>query len=522
MCKNNRWLTLVLLVTVFPLLVASVAFPLITGLPDVCMEIDMAMIELYTRNAMEGNQFIGMYSRFGWNHPGPTYFYMLTPIYMLAKERSSSLMWAALVINTVCALLLCSIIRKEGKKDFVLAACVSLLLAFLFFHIGIERLASPWNPWTIVLPFALFIYVAAVFSGGQTSYLPVVLVLGSLLIQTHIGTGPAVLSLTGVSCILYAFARKSSDLTKRYMALSFSALIATWFLPIVEEINSHPGNLSKILAFFIESHHSASWSDSLYAVATQLSWFPMALVQRCGLGIPDFEYEELSLVFAFVQVIGLVLVLIVATKRGAVMRARMGMIGIVAVLAALWSASRIEGHIFGYLVFWISSIGYMNWALLLAEIGEFTRKRGCLNIRIAQTAVLAVSLLLAGVSTSFFLRCPLPVDSPKIKMLSEELIANLKDKHIERPVFLFNWSSWQTDSGLILQLRKKHISFATRNVRQHHDWNWPLFLGRNYQPSTDDKIFIVVDGKSSADRPGYHVAARFENTWVFLKERLQR
>ena len=520
-CKNNRWLTLVVAVTVFPLLVASVAFPLITGLPDVCMKIDMAMIELYTRNAMQGNQLVGMYSRFGWNHLGPTYFYMLAPIYVLAKERSSSLMWAALVINTIFALFLCLILQKVAKKDVVLATCASLLLALLFLHIGIGRLASPWNPWAIVLPFALFIQASVVFSGGQTVYLPVVLVLGSLLIQTHIGTGPTVLSLTGVSCILYTLARKSRDPDNQYMVLPFAVLIAMWFLPIVQEINGHPGNFSKVVAFFTQSRHSASWTDSLYAVAIQLSWFPLGLLQRCGLGIPDFEYEELARVFAFAQITGLVLVLILATKRGAMLRARMGIIGIVAVLAALWSASRIEGDIFGYLVFWISSIGCMNWALLLAELSEYASKRVCFSIPITQTAVLVISTLLAVVSISFLLKCPIPADSPKIKTLSEELIAYLKVNQIKRPVFLFNWFNWTTDSGLILQLRKKHISFAVQNVWQHHGRDWPLFLGRKYRPSADSKRFIVVERTSSSERPGYHLIGEFKNECVFLKESLE-
>ncbi len=77
---KNQWITFIAIITASPLIIASILFPLITGLPDVPSEIDIAMIELYTRHAMEGNQFVGMYSRFGWNHPGPAYFYMLAPV----------------------------------------------------------------------------------------------------------------------------------------------------------------------------------------------------------------------------------------------------------------------------------------------------------------------------------------------------------------------------------------------------------------------------------------------------------
>jgi hypothetical protein len=36
---------------------------------------DYAALELYTRLAAQGRQLLGPYSRFGFHHPGPAYFY---------------------------------------------------------------------------------------------------------------------------------------------------------------------------------------------------------------------------------------------------------------------------------------------------------------------------------------------------------------------------------------------------------------------------------------------------------------
>ena len=42
---------------------------------------DIALTELFTREAAHGRLIVGPYSRFGWHHPGPTCFYLLAPFY---------------------------------------------------------------------------------------------------------------------------------------------------------------------------------------------------------------------------------------------------------------------------------------------------------------------------------------------------------------------------------------------------------------------------------------------------------
>lgn len=46
---------------------------------------DSAVIELAVRNAAAFAQHLGPYSRFGWTHPGPLWFYALAPIYVLGE-----------------------------------------------------------------------------------------------------------------------------------------------------------------------------------------------------------------------------------------------------------------------------------------------------------------------------------------------------------------------------------------------------------------------------------------------------
>ena len=45
-------------------------------LPD-----DLALIDLHTRAALHWHQAVGPFDRFGWNHPGPVYYYVLATVY---------------------------------------------------------------------------------------------------------------------------------------------------------------------------------------------------------------------------------------------------------------------------------------------------------------------------------------------------------------------------------------------------------------------------------------------------------
>jgi hypothetical protein len=61
---------------------------------------DGALIESYTLLATQGKLVVGPYSRYGWHHPGPLYFWMAAPFYALANFKSVGLHLAVQCINT--------------------------------------------------------------------------------------------------------------------------------------------------------------------------------------------------------------------------------------------------------------------------------------------------------------------------------------------------------------------------------------------------------------------------------------
>ena len=57
---------------------------------------DIAVLEMYVRNALTGSLLVGPYSRFGWHHPGPLYFYLIAPLYRAAGSQAIAMVQAAL------------------------------------------------------------------------------------------------------------------------------------------------------------------------------------------------------------------------------------------------------------------------------------------------------------------------------------------------------------------------------------------------------------------------------------------
>ncbi len=382
----------------------------------------------------------------------------------------------------------------------------------------INRLASPWTPWAIALPFLLFLWICAFLSMGKIGHLPIVIILGSFLIQTHVGVVPVVLSLIIASFISCVFTEKLWTEEKRRrlkyaLASALIAVLAMWALPVYEEITNYPGNLSRIFMFFTHPRATAGWEDALYRISVQLSWILPSLPD-----IPRFEYELLALLFAGAQLLGLVFIFIKAGRQGEALRARISLLGIVAILVACWAASKIEGDIFDYLVFWLSSLGCLNLSLFLAALYEYLEKRTKFISATAKPVFLGIffALIIACLS-QFVINLPKPTQQSRIELFSAALIKYLKDHQITRPVFLFNWSHWTTDASLILQLHKKHIPFATRNGWSNHHWNWPLLLGRKYRPSTEDDNLIIVTEKP-INNSQFLVVAEFNKTFIYIKE----
>ncbi|HTZ08032.1 MAG TPA: hypothetical protein VMB72_03105, partial [Acidimicrobiales bacterium] len=126
---------------------------------------DLAMVDLAVRNAAHFHQTLGAYDRFGWHHPGPAYFYLLAiPSWILGAGGRSEVV-GTVVINGACALGVWWVVRRQTgtAASWWAAACLGLLgmaltstgSTFATVQEPLGILASPWNPYVVVMPLVL-------------------------------------------------------------------------------------------------------------------------------------------------------------------------------------------------------------------------------------------------------------------------------------------------------------------------------------------------------------------------------
>ena len=74
---------------------------------------DLALIDLHTREALRWRQQVGPFDRFGWNHPGPSYFYLLTIPYRLLGSGARAAFVGATAISAAASLAVVWVVRRR-------------------------------------------------------------------------------------------------------------------------------------------------------------------------------------------------------------------------------------------------------------------------------------------------------------------------------------------------------------------------------------------------------------------------
>lgn len=193
---------------------------------------------------------------------------------------------------------------------------------------------------------------------------------------------------------------------------------------------------------------------------------------------------------------------------------------------AFWSALQVRGEIFVYLVRWISALGLVGWAVIAAGAVEragarFTRGNEA-GRRVAGACALIFIVGLSGLNTWTFLKYAArpPKDSPIVASLSDALIDHIRGYPLgERPLIHFDWSAWTWQAGIIVQLLKADVPFATTNVWKRHAPDWPLLLGAEYAPSGREPCDVYFVRESTNREAATRTVGRFDGVRIDVVRR---
>jgi hypothetical protein len=216
--------------------------------PEADLAADMLLVDVIRD---QGYLWVGHYSRWGFNHPGPFWFYLS---YCFEKLFASSDLWrfqiwlwghlfVSTFLVTAAAIAFSNYLFRRIIFGFVLFFATTLIGFF-----GLE-MTLLWMPWRIVLPYLCFLLAVLHLAEGDRTALWVSVLLTGILVHGYITmpvfTVPLFLS------ALWMGQRKTGFLTQkmaRAHVWGAVALTGLFVLPLVlDALGPAPTNLSRIL-----------------------------------------------------------------------------------------------------------------------------------------------------------------------------------------------------------------------------------------------------------------------------------
>jgi hypothetical protein len=472
---------------------------IIDGMPSASPASDFALLELSTGEALRGAQLLGPYSRFGWRHPGPAYFYLQAPLYGASGASSASLPVTALIFNWAALLGVVACLRRWVDQGAVSILALAVFLVYGL-YLGPNFLYNIWNPAVTILPFGVFLILCAGMACGRTMVLPLVAGIGSFLVQTHVGYLPPVAAGVSTSGTLWLRLRRRGDVAtspRLAIILAGATLAALWTMPLVEQMTRDPGNMSLILRFFSGESAGHAWAEALAIVARELAWpWSYTLFGTLSWYAPyqplDGWRQAVGGVFALGQ-IGLLAYWSVRLREPSFFRA-LAWVCLACTIVAVLATTRVSGEIRPYVTAWISMVGVIG---SLAAIGPLLASRGlALPVGRDQAAlILAVGL---AIPVALVGR-PLVHDSQfqPARSVSEAVRADLLESGVHRPHVTIQTGSpelFYAASAVLLQLHKSGVPFSVDSV-------WLNFFGERWHPSGREDGLLEFHAERPAGAP---------------------
>ncbi len=446
---------------------------------------DGAVLEIYTLEALEGRLLVGPYSRFGWHHPGPLFFYFEAPWYCLSWRHTVGMQYGALIINVAAVAVIVWSLAQTAPAP--LAAAVSMAIAFFVWRTG-DMIVSVWNPHIIILPMLAFVVVAAAYAAsGAAAFLFWMILIGSFLVQTHLAMAPVV-ALPGLLSIVGA--RDRTTVRRTWLLVVFLPLVL-WMPPLVEQITRTPGNMTRIARFFLGS---ASHGQPLGTAVTAWS---AALTAAFGRGFEvatgwDLEPQvsKQPLAWSLLLVCASGAAASVAWRRRDRFSLWLTSLCALTSLVALVATTRIRGQIVDHEVFWMSALGVLNVGAIVGLVTSLIADTGS-NRRLSAAAISVAALLVAlgtgvlGMHHAMNRRRTL--EDHAVDVLAEKIRTAMSEAHATRPLFHIEPPIWTIAAGALLQIRKDGAAFAV-------DPQWTVMFGEAFEPDGREDARLTLAG----------------------------
>jgi len=356
---------------------------------------DISIADYNTRLAMHGQMYVGVYDRYGWHHPGPALYYVFAGFYWVFGSAPRTLFATSLLLAllSVGASVLVVQRRAGAAAGRACALAGGLFLIFLAQSVTspnsldiMSILTSPWNPDVVIAPTLLFMVLAASAIDDGPS-MAGMLVIGSFLVETDIGTAPLVgIVSVGVICTalgrfvyrLWIRSKRDANVGQFETAspamrawrrpvlsviLGAALLGLIWWPPLLQQRGPSHGNLTAIVDFY--AHHRNPLTRN--GLLTTFDYLAKAsggsgVARSAGLATVRFSHAVTALT---VVITVLVAIALAAPRRPRYLRF-LTVVVAVGLLASAFAGNDIVGPTLGYLLEWTLGVAA---ALVFAAAG---------------------------------------------------------------------------------------------------------------------------------------------------------
>jgi hypothetical protein len=383
---------------------------------------DVALTEIAVRDVGGAHTpLLGVYSRFGWRHPGPALFYALVGPYRVLGRDGSALAVGALLIGGVALVATLWLLWRRGGAGGVVVG--GAVIALLLHGLTGQVLASPWNPHVVVLPMLLFVVAVWSVLCRDRWALPLVAGAGAFISQAHVGSAGVVAVGTVAALIAAVTARGDDRVGRRVWILTVVIAVLAWLPPVIDAFVHDGGNLRDLLDFWRASHAVTGWSHAARIVGAELAvdapWITGHFDHPAFSGAVEPGWTLPVIGIVFIAALG------TALRARAADAVRLGWVTIGFAVVAIVSTARIVGDPYDYLVRWTGLLGVLavltvGWTVLalLRATGDARRSLLRGSGVVLASAVVGLSIL-TSVDAWHTDRAPGVEDRVSLRLLPE-------------------------------------------------------------------------------------------------------
>jgi hypothetical protein len=358
--------------------------------------LDLRIRDVWTFSA--NTPLTGPWSRFGWNHPGPTMFYLLALFSKINGEQA----WASLVGNVLLQGLAVGWIARLSWKSGGLARMVPWLavVTLSYWATGPWILQQLWNPYLPFPFFTLFLLQAWSVGSGQTRRLAGLAFVASFLVQTHVSYAIPVLGVGGWALTRMVVAEhRAGRSLRRWSLWRAPAIVVTvlWFVPLVVDTGMHfPGNTFRLVKFYAgldPGRHLQllGLHGALGYMATEFRWRPPWLGGADPLNRFTALTSPSSVAWMAVPVVLIGGSWWMASRRRRDDLRTLAELGAVSVASGTLALAVLTGAPYEYLFFWRITIGAYVVVMGLVVLAETVPIRRGWAVALLSSALVVVT-----------------------------------------------------------------------------------------------------------------------------------